>query len=581
MTTSFPSLKRMGHLSLFGKCLAMVAVIAALVAGLVTINSQALLQKVAADGLRALALDGTQGVAREVSGAIKFGKTAVINTGLANLATRAGDKFAGGLAYDLNGASVAQIGDLTAEQRKVLDDLAARTATSGKIEADKSGMAVAAPALFGDKGDRTGVVAMLWSMSALEATLRAQHERLILLAVLVFAALLAAGAWFLHHALRLPMRNLAQAMDTVANADYDTVVPMVQRPDEVGRIAQALDVMRHGLAMAAADRARHEEEAECQKRVVQDLSIGLQKLAAGDLTCRLPKDFPESYRQVHDDFNAALAQLGSALRAVINTAQQIGLGADDISRQSGNLSQRTENQAATLEQTAAAMDELTANVTAAATGARQVEQVVQQAQTEAGQSGTVVESAVGAMKEIAKFSGQISTIIGVIDDIAFQTNLLALNAGVEAARAGEAGRGFAVVASEVRALAQRSSEAAREIKALITGSAQQVATGVDLVGRAGEALAGIASRVQNISSLMGAIAAGAGAQSSSLNEINIGVAQLDQVTQQNASMVQKATAASEMLSDQARELVELVSRFRTDAGQEGGAAPRQKASGWA
>lgn len=259
MTTGFAGLRRPGHLSLFGKCLAMVAVIAALVAGLVTFNSQALLQTVAADGLRALALDATQGVAREVSGAIKFGKTAVIGTGLANLA---GDKFAGGVAYDLKGASVALIGELPEDQRKVLDDLAARVASSGQIETDTTGMAVAVPARFGDKGDKTGVVALMWSMAALEAKVKAQQLRMVLLAVLVFAGLLGAGACFLHHALRLPMRALAQAMDTVANADYRSAIPMVRRPDEVGRIAQALDVMRHGLAMAATERTKHEKEAE-------------------------------------------------------------------------------------------------------------------------------------------------------------------------------------------------------------------------------------------------------------------------------------------------------------------------------
>lgn len=301
------------------------------------------------------------------------------------------------------------------------------------------------------------------------------------------------------------MGALAQAMDTVANADFSTAVPMVRRPDEVGRIAQALEVRRHGLAMAATERIKHESEAESQKVVVRELSVSLQKLAAGDLTCRLPDNFSESYMQLHDDFNAAMAQLGAVLRLVIDTAGQIGLGAGDISQQSGNLSQRTETQAATLEETAAAMDELTANVTAAAAGVLQVEQVVQHAQTEPWQSGTVVESAVAAMEGIAKPSDKIPTITGVIDDIAFQTNLLALNAGGEAARAGDAGRGFAVVAAEVRALAQRSSEAAREIKALITGSAHQVAKGVDLVGKAGQALASIVSRVQNISALMGAL----------------------------------------------------------------------------
>jgi len=208
---------------------------------------------------------------------------------------------------------------------------------------------------------------------------------------------------------------------------------------------------------------------------------------------------------------------------------------------------------------------MTTNAGAAAAAILDVEKVVTQAQTEARQSGIVVDNAVNAMQEIAKFSGQISTIIGVIDDISFQTNLLALNAGVEAARAGEAGRGFAVVASEVRALAQRSSEAARQINTLITGSANQVRSGVDLVGKAGQSLNSILTRVQHISGLMGGIANGASAQSSGLGEINHAVGQLDQVTQRNAAMVQTANTTSEALATEAKHLVKLVSMFQVDA----------------
>ena len=264
-----------------------------------------------------------------------------------------------------------------------------------------------------------------------------------------------------------------------------------------------------------------------------------------------------------EDFDLAIERLGGVMRAVVETAGHIGQGAEGINRQSADLSQRTENQAATLEETAAAMDEMTTNVTRSAQSAVEVENVVRAAQAEASKSGVVVQDAVSAMQDIAKFSQDISTIIGVIDDIAFQTNLLALNAGVEAARAGDLGKGFAVVASEVRALAQRSSEAAKEIKSLITDSAKQVKKGVVLVGEAGNVLQGIVSGVQNISTLISGMAAGASAQSSGLKEINIGVSQLDQVTQQNAAMVQMASAASAKLTNQARHLEDLVSVFKT------------------
>ena len=247
---------------------------------------------------------------------------------------------------------------------------------------------------------------------------------------------------------------------------------------------------------------------------------------------------------------------------VVESTTSISNGASEISQASEDLSRRTESQAATLEQTAAAIVELTASVKTSADGARNVENTVQKAREEAETSGEVVQNAVSAMGGIEESSNKISQIISVIDDIAFQTNLLALNAGVEAARAGDAGRGFAVVASEVRALAQRSSEAAMEIKALISESTSQVEQGVDLVGRAGEALHSIVGRVSHISQLISEMAEGAAEQSTGLSEVNIGMSQLDQVTQQNAAMVEEATAAGHTLNSDAVTLSELVARFQ-------------------
>ena len=545
----------------------MVAIITALVAGLVTFNAGSLLRDVATTGLRALAFDATQALAREVSGAIKFGKDAVITAAFEDVIKREGDKLTFAISYDLSGLARPQSGQIDEMMLQWAPALVAKVVQSGKVETDESGLIVAAPAIFGEKGEVVGAVVTLWSTAGLQAAYGAQLVRAAGLAVIVFLVLMSAGAWFLHHALRLPLKAVGQAMGNVANANYETAIPFTARGDEVGKIAKALDVMRQGLGAAELERHTREQDIKAQGDVVASLSSGLQKLATGDITVRMPPTFPSEYRQLADDYNTAMTRLGTALQAVALTADKIGVEANDINRQSDDLSHRTENQAATLEQTAAAMAELTANVTSAASGARQVEQVVLEAQTEASQSGTIVLSAVDAMREIQKFSDQISAIIGVIDDIAFQTNLLALNAGVEAARAGEAGRGFAVVASEVRALAQRSSDAAREIKSLINGSVQQVAKGVDLVGKAGQALSTIIDRVQNIAGLIGGITRGAVAQSVSLNEINLGVSQLDLVTQKNAAMVQEANQASGSLSREAKELVALVSIFKTDPQQ--------------
>ena len=297
--------------------------------------------------------------------------------------------------------------------------------------------------------------------------------------------------------------------------------------------------------------------------MVERLNQGLAQLADGDLSRTIDEAFSEDYESLRQNFNNTVEKMVGIIDAVIESTDRIRASSEEISQSSGDLSSRTESQAATLEETAAAMEELTVSVRSAADGAREVEGIVSEAKDTAINSGEVVTRAVDAMSKIEKSSEKISQIISVIDDISFQTNLLALNAGVEAARAGEAGRGFAVVASEVRALAQRSSDAAQEIKQLITESTSHVGDGVDLVGRAGQELQQIIERVATISGHVSGIATGAQEQSTTLAEINTGVTQLDQVTQHNAAMVEESTAASQILRNDANELAQQVSVFRT------------------
>jgi methyl-accepting chemotaxis protein len=318
--------------------------------------------------------------------------------------------------------------------------------------------------------------------------------------------------------------------------------------------------------MEAAEEARLKAEAEVLAKeralVANSVGAGLSQLAAMDLTHRMSSDLPEAYRKLQADFNSAIEQLERALQGVRGSAQAIDGGAREISTAAEDLSRRTEQQASSLEQTAAALDEITATVRKTAEGAAQARGVVSAAKTDAERSGEVVRKAIEAMGGIEKSSQQISQIIGVIDEIAFQTNLLALNAGVEAARAGDAGKGFAVVASEVRALAQRSADAAKEIKALILASSRQVESGVTLVGQTGEALQRIVREVTEISTLVSEIAASAQEQATGLSQVNSAVNQMDQVTQQNAAMVEQSTAASHSLAQESAELNRLVSRFR-------------------
>ena len=306
---------------------------------------------------------------------------------------------------------------------------------------------------------------------------------------------------------------------------------------------------------------------------MHSVATGLEKLSSGDLLFRLTTVFGDDYEKLRSDFNAAMGKLQETMQAIATNTQGVRSGAEEITQASDDLSRRTEQQAASLEETAAALDEITATVRRTAEVANEARALVSTSQSDAERSGEVVRQTVGAMDGIESSSKQIANIIGVIDEIAFQTNLLALNAGVEAARAGDAGRGFAVVATEVRALAQRSADAAKEIKALISASTQQVDTGVRLVSETGQALGRIVTQVGQLNGLVTELAASAKEQSTGLGEVNTAVNQMDQVTQQNAAMVEQATAASHGLSGEAQELARLVGQFRIG---ESAAAPALK-----
>jgi methyl-accepting chemotaxis protein len=387
-----------------------------------------------------------------------------------------------------------------------------------------------------------------------------------------------------------PVKGLQGTMAKLATGDLKAEVVGMERKDEIGGMAKAVQVFKdagieavrlaaetaaeRATATAAREHAQAETEAAGAQQaiVVEALADGLESLAKGDLVFRLNTPFSAAYEKLRENFNTALSTLQSTMVSIGANTQAVRSGAEEITQASDDLSRRTEQQAASLEETAAALDEITATVRKTAEGAKEARDVVATAKADAERSGDVVKETVAAMSGIESSSKQISNIIGVIDEIAFQTNLLALNAGVEAARAGDAGRGFAVVATEVRALAQRSADAAKEIKTLISASGAQVASGVTLVGETGKALGRTVEQVEQLNRLVSEIAASAQEQATGLHQVNTAVNQMDQVTQQNAAMVEQSTAASHSLAGEATELAKLVAQFQT-----GAAAPTQAA----
>ncbi|MGN6098409.1 MAG: methyl-accepting chemotaxis protein [Bosea sp. (in: a-proteobacteria)] len=383
------------------------------------------------------------------------------------------------------------------------------------------------------------------------------------------------------------LSSLSSSMNELATGNLQAEIEHQQRPDEIGSMARALVIFRDAaLAKEAmeADKLRVEQEAaghrsaadserrrsevertehaRAQADVVQALGAGLENLAGGDLTYRIEAAFSSEYVKLKDDFNDAIAKLQDAMRQIATNTESMKAGSVEISQAADDLASRTEQQASSVEETATALDQLTATVRQTAESARLANQATEQVKGEAEQSTSIVREAVTAMGGIEKSAQEISQIVGVIDEIAFQTNLLALNASVEAARAGDAGKGFAVVASEVRALAQRSASAAKEIKALIDASTVEVEKGVALVGQTGGALQRMASEIARATGLVAEIAGAAQEQASGLQEVNAAVGEMDQATQQNAAMAEQSTAAAHSLSQEADRLSSLVARFR-------------------
>ncbi|MEZ2127492.1 MULTISPECIES: methyl-accepting chemotaxis protein [unclassified Sinorhizobium] len=403
-----------------------------------------------------------------------------------------------------------------------------------------------------------------------------------LAAAAVSFALLVGGLYLLRRRAIVPLSAMRNYVTILAGGDYSREVPYVRRADEIGEMARAVTVFRESAKERDDIRLRQDEERRAQtqrdadnasakaeenavrERVIASLSDGLERLSAGDLTVQLDEPFSAAYEKLREEFNTSVRMLADAMREISAATDIVRTGSKEIASSTDDLAQRTEQQAASLEQAASALDQITVTVKAASERAQEANAMMSATKDSAGRSAAVVQDAVGAMEKIEESSSQIRKIINVIDEIAFQTNLLALNAGVEAARAGEAGKGFAVVAQEVRDLAGRSANLAKEINLLIETSSSQVAAGVSLVNRTGEALGDIDRQVLKVTSLIEAIVRSSSEQSTALVEVNAAVNRMDQVTQQNAAMVEETNAACRELGDEALHLNHLLSRFRLE-----------------
>jgi len=392
--------------------------------------------------------------------------------------------------------------------------------------------------------------------------------------------IVATVSWIIDYAIRGSVAQISAATESLAGGKHDVDLEKLERRDEFGAIVRSLTVFRGNqrrivemqtaqeAAAAREEQARVAQERERamvqaqQDEVVETLAGALASLAGGNLANPITHLFPPAYEKLRNDFNAAVAKLAEAMLAISGSVDAMTGGTAEISAAADDLSHRTEAQAANLEETAAAIDEVTAAVRQAAGNAEQAAEMAKAAKTRADESGEVAGRAIIAMGEINRFSGEISQIIGIIDEIAFQTNLLALNAGIEAARAGDAGRGFAVIATEVRALASRSGDSARQIKALMDSSGKSVGHGVELVNEMAISLTDILARVTAVSGLVADISLAAREQATGLASVNTAVNGLDKATQQNAAVAEQTSAASQQLADEAKVLNGLVARFQ-------------------
>ena len=556
--------------SVFVRCAAIMAVTTIVVAAVLSVQSMSLINGLAVKGVVDQAGKTVELKAEALIKPIRFKALPKIEEVITAAMGAAGDDGRAMVVLDADGIVLATSGDDAAllEQISVL---ARSVLDTGARDSGAEGLLVAEPVLAAADGPPIGAVAMAWNADAAMTAVGADKLWILLTAGIVFLVMMAATLLLLQRSLGRPLKAVTEAVNRISQGDYETGIGMENRRDEFGTIGTHMASLLQALRNARDAEGARAKDMQVQVEMAEHLGTALDRLADGVLNRQIHAEFPPQYAALRDNYNRAVDQLRRVIDEVSGNAASLLDNANQIASASDDLSRRTETQAATLEESAAALEELLSSVSAAAENAARADDHVRMTRDIAERNGEVMKAAVEAMGAIEKSSDKISEITNVIDDIAFQTNLLALNAGVEAARAGESGKGFAVVATEVRGLAQRSAAAAQQIKSLISGAGEQVQSGVKLVEEAGGALNEVLSKVADVSDMVTGIAGSAGEQARGLQEINVGVSNLDRVTQQNAAMVEEATASAHMMRNDANALSGLVGHFVTSSDSATGA----------
>jgi methyl-accepting chemotaxis protein len=441
-------------------------------------------------------------------------------------------------------------------------------------------MTVIVPLPADKAGKASGYLVTSWTVEALMTAARNKALLALAMEALVIAVVVGVFLYAMRKMVGKPMAVISTRILDLQRGDLHTPVLFRDKSDEIGVLARALETFRiesinklENDAKAAEQRSQLDAErqsfaeqsaaaATIQKHATATLAIALENLSRGDFSHRL-RGLDPQFSDLERNFNAMVEAVSDAIADAKSSALSVENGATQLTVSADQLAKRTEHQAATLEQTAAALSEVTNTIRESSQFAESTVQLVDEAKAGARSSATVVRNAIGAMDRIQDSSAKIGQIIGSIDEIAFQTNLLALNAGVEAARAGEAGKGFAVVAQEVRELAQRSANAAKEIKHLVQVSNEEVAGGVTLVNETGDALLLIEEHINNINDGITRLVSSYRAQSTGIGEINSSINHMDQMTQQNAAMVEETNAACHDLLQLSRSMQDSMGRFKT------------------